>query len=185
MDFQFTAAQRELRDRVRRFAESELKPLAAKWDEEERFPASTVQAAAQQGFLGLTLPREYGGSGLGPIESIITIEELAKGCANTAEIVFDGLIGPIQVLLHFGSEALRKKILPKAARGEHPAAIGQRGRRSRRRPTLGAGQCRSGRYANPMGALWSLAGDTLSKPCEPTFLAYRRTLQALVVAASG
>ena len=59
MDFQFTAAQRELRDRVRRFAESELKPLAATWDEEERFPASTVQAAAQHGFLGLTLPREY------------------------------------------------------------------------------------------------------------------------------
>jgi butyryl-CoA dehydrogenase len=124
MDFQFTAAQRELRDRVRRFAQNELKPLAAKWDEEERFPESTVQAAAKLGLLGLTLPKEYGGSGLGPIESIITIEELAKGCANTAEIVFDGLIGPIQVLLHFGSEALRKRILPKAARGEHFMAIG-------------------------------------------------------------
>jgi alkylation response protein AidB-like acyl-CoA dehydrogenase len=124
MDFQFTVAQCELRDQVRRFAENELKPLAAKWDEEERFPEPTVQAAAKQGFLGLTLPKEYGGSGLGPIESIITIEELAKGCANTAEIVFDGLIGPIQVLLHFGSEALKKRILTKAARGEHFMAIG-------------------------------------------------------------
>ena len=77
MDFQFTPAQCELRDRVRRFAEEELKPQAAKWDEEERFPEATVQAAAKQGFLGLALPKEYGGSGLGPIESFITIEEMA------------------------------------------------------------------------------------------------------------
>jgi len=123
MDFQLTAAQCELRDRVRRFAEEELKPQAAVWDEEERFPEATVQRAAKLGFLGLTLPKEYGGSGLGPIEAIITIEELAKGCTNTAEIVFDSLIGPIQVLLHFGSEPLRKRILPKAAKGEHFMAI--------------------------------------------------------------
>jgi butyryl-CoA dehydrogenase len=123
MDFQFTAAQCEVRDRARRFAQEELKPQAAIWDEEERFPTATVQRAAKLGFLGLTLPNIYGGSGLGPIEAIITIEEMAKGCANTAEIVFDSLIGPIQVLLHFGSEPLRQKILPKAARGEHFMAI--------------------------------------------------------------
>jgi butyryl-CoA dehydrogenase len=123
MDFQFTPAQCEVRDRARRFAEEELKPQAAIWDEEERFPTATVQRAAKLGFLGLTLPNKYGGSGLGPTEAIITIEEMAKGCTNTAEIVFDSLIGPIQVLLHFGSEQLRQKILPKAARGEHFIAI--------------------------------------------------------------
>jgi butyryl-CoA dehydrogenase len=123
MDFQFTTAQRELRDRARHFAVEELRPQAATWDEEERFPEPTVRRAAELGFLGLTLPKKYGGSGLGPIESIITIEELAKGCTNTAEIVFDSLIGPIQVLLHFGSETLRQEILPKAAKGEHFMAI--------------------------------------------------------------
>jgi alkylation response protein AidB-like acyl-CoA dehydrogenase len=107
MNFQLTAAQIELRDRARRFAQQELRPQAAIWDEEERFPAPMVKRAADLGFLGLSVPKAYGGGGGGPIESIIVIEELSKGCANTAEIVFDSLIGPIQVITHFGSERQR------------------------------------------------------------------------------
>jgi butyryl-CoA dehydrogenase len=118
MDFQLTPAQRELRDRVRRFAEAELRPLAATWDEEERFPDSTVKRCAELGLFGLTVPRAYGGQGLGPVEAILVIEELARACANTAEVVFDGLIGPVQVVTHFGTEAQRQRILPRAARGE-------------------------------------------------------------------
>lgn len=124
MDFQFSPAQQELRSLCRRFSVEELKPNAAIWDEEERFPEPMVKKAASLGLLALTLPKQYGGGGLGPVEAIIAIEELAKGCQNTAEIVFDGLIGPIQVLLHFGSERLKREILPKAARGEHFMAIG-------------------------------------------------------------
>lgn len=118
MDFQFTQSQRELRDRVRRFAEQELRPNAAKWDEEETFPAPMLRRAAELGLLGLSIPRDYGGGGGGPTESIIVIEELARGCANTAEIVFDALIGPIQVIAHYGTEEQRRERLPKAARGE-------------------------------------------------------------------
>jgi butyryl-CoA dehydrogenase len=118
MDFQLTPAQAELRVRVRRFAEAELRPLAATWDEEERFPASTVARCAELGLFGLTVPEAYGGQGLGPIEAILVIEELARACANTAEVVFDGLIGPVQVVTHFGTEAQRRRILPRAARGE-------------------------------------------------------------------
>ncbi|MCL4767488.1 MAG: acyl-CoA dehydrogenase family protein [Hyphomicrobiaceae bacterium] len=124
MDFQLTPRQRELQARVRAFADEVLKPNAAKWDEEEAYPEPMVRRAAELGFLGLTIPEEYGGSGIaGPIESILVIEELARGCANTAEIVFDALLGPMQVVLHFGSEALRKRFLPMAARGEHIMGI--------------------------------------------------------------
>lgn len=118
MDFQLTLAQLELRDRVRRFAEAELRPLAATWDEEERFPTSTVARCGELGLFGLTVPEAYGGQGCGPVEAILVIEELARACANTAEVVFDGLIGPVQVVTHFGTEAQRRRILPKAARGE-------------------------------------------------------------------
>jgi butyryl-CoA dehydrogenase len=124
MDFQLTPAQIELRDRARRFAKEELRPLAAQWDEEERFPEPMVRRAAELGFLGLTIPKEYGGGGAGAVESVLVIEELARGCANTAEIVFDGLIGPIQVIAHFGSDQQRRDILPKAARGELLMGIG-------------------------------------------------------------
>lgn len=118
MEFRLTPEQIELRDRVRDFAEKELKPLASRWDEEELFPTTTVARCGELGLLGLTIPKEYGGQGRGPIEAILVIEELAKACANTAEVVFDGLIGPVQVVAHFGSERQRRWILPKAARGE-------------------------------------------------------------------
>lgn len=124
MDFQLTPSQIDLRDRVRKFAEEELKPLASKWDEEERFPQPMVRRAAELGLLGLTIPKVYGGAGLGPVEAIVTIEELAKGCANTAEVVFDALIGPMQVIAHFGTEEQRRAILPRAARGELLIGIG-------------------------------------------------------------
>jgi alkylation response protein AidB-like acyl-CoA dehydrogenase len=90
MDFQLTAEQLEIQQRTRAFAHDVLKPDAAKWDEEERYPEPMVRRAAELGFLGLTIPKEYGGSGTaGPIESILVIEEMARGCANTAEIIFE------------------------------------------------------------------------------------------------
>ena len=113
MDFQLTSAQIELRGSARRFAEKELRPLAAKWDEEERSPEPMIRRAAELGFLGLTIPREYGGGGLGAVEAVLVIEELARGCANTAEIVFDGLIGPIQVIAHFGTEGNGARSCPR------------------------------------------------------------------------
>jgi butyryl-CoA dehydrogenase len=118
MDFQLTARQREVREQARRFAQEELRPNAAIWDETESFPEPMVKRAAELGFLGLTIPNKYGGQGAGPVEAILVIEELAKGCANTAEIVFDALIGPIQVITHFGTERQRQGLLSKAARGE-------------------------------------------------------------------
>ena len=118
MDFQLTAEQTALRDKARAFAREELKPRAAYWDENETFPMPMVQRAAQLGYLGLVIPTEYGGQGLGPIEAIIVIEELAKGCANTAEVVFDCILGPMQVIQHFGTAAQRRQFLPRAARGE-------------------------------------------------------------------
>ena len=124
MDFQFTPAQIELRDRVRKFAQNELRPMAAKWDEEETFPLPMVRRAAELGLVALTIPKAYGGAGLGAIEAILTIEELAKACASTAEVVFDALIGPMQVIAHFGTEGQRRAMLPRAAKGELLIGIG-------------------------------------------------------------
>ncbi|MGE0750546.1 MAG: acyl-CoA dehydrogenase family protein [Variibacter sp.] len=123
MDFQFTADEIKIRDRARAFAKKELRPLAAKWDEEEIAPRPVLRRAAEEGFVGLTLPKEYGGSGVGPIAAILVIEEMAACCANTAEVVFDAMLGPSKVIEHFGSEKLRKELLPKAARGDYYVAI--------------------------------------------------------------
>src|SRR4051794_19849885 len=123
MDFQFTAEELNVRDRARAFSRKELKPLASKWDEEEKAPRSVLRRAADEGFVGLTLPREYGGGGSGPLAAILVIEEMAACCANTAEVVFDAMLGPPKVIEHFGSERLRKDLLPKAVRGDYYVAI--------------------------------------------------------------
>jgi alkylation response protein AidB-like acyl-CoA dehydrogenase len=118
MDFQLTADQQALRNKAREFARQELRPKAAHWDEAETFPLPMVKRAAELGYFGLVIPKEYGGQGLGPIEAIIVIEELAKGCANTAEVVFDVILGPMQVIQHFGTTQQRRDFLPRAASGE-------------------------------------------------------------------
>jgi len=118
MDFSLTKEQEALRAKARAFAMDELKPMAAKWDEDECFPAPMVARAAELGFMGLTIPEEYGGAGLGPIESILVIEELARGCANTAEVVFDAILGPIQVISHYGTDRQKEKFLPPVIKGE-------------------------------------------------------------------
>lgn len=118
MDFQLSPSQRALKERVRAFAERELAPFAAKWDEEELSPEPTVKKAAAEGLMALTVPKEYGGDGLGAIEAVTTIEELSRVCANTAEIVFDSLIGPVQVITAFGTEAQKQQFLPAVAKGE-------------------------------------------------------------------
>jgi alkylation response protein AidB-like acyl-CoA dehydrogenase len=118
MDFALTAEEIALRDRVRAFAQEEVRPLAAVWDEEERLPEPMIRRAGELGLLGLTIPKQFGGAGLGGVAAVLVIEELAKACANTAEIVFDALIGPVQVISHFGTDAQRHSLLPAAARGE-------------------------------------------------------------------
>lgn len=118
MDFRLTPEQEKLRDKTREFAQNELKPMAAHWDETETFPASMVDRAAELGYLGLLIPKKYGGQELGPIEAIIVIEEMAKACANTAEVLFDCIIGPIQVIQHFGTDEQRERYLRRAATGE-------------------------------------------------------------------
>lgn len=118
MDFKLTAEQNTLRSVVRDFAEKELRPLAPKWDEEERFPKEVIPKIAELGLFGLTIPKEYGGLGKGPIEAILVIEELSKACANTAVIVFDAILGPLQVIAHFGTEEQKRRFLPRACTGD-------------------------------------------------------------------
>jgi alkylation response protein AidB-like acyl-CoA dehydrogenase len=118
LDLRLTDRQQALQAEARSFAESELKPKAAFWDETETFPAPMVARAAELGYLGLMIPPAHGGQGLGPIEAIVVLEELAKGCANTAEVVFDCILGPIQVIQHFGTDVQRDRYLRRAAKGE-------------------------------------------------------------------
>src|SRR3990172_8269033 len=78
VNFSFTDEQQQLRRTVREFAEGELAPHVMEWDEASHFPHELVPKLAEMGLMGVIFPEEYGGAGLGYIEDVLAIEELAR-----------------------------------------------------------------------------------------------------------
>ena len=87
MDFALDKKHEMARTLFREFAEKEVKPLAQEVDETEVFPRATVEKMAKYGFLGIPVPKEYGGQGCDPLTYAMCVEELAKVCGTTAVIV--------------------------------------------------------------------------------------------------
>jgi butyryl-CoA dehydrogenase len=87
MDFQLTKQQKLAQKIAREFAQQELEPRAQELDETMEFPRDAIQKMAQLGFMGISIPKEYGGAGLDSVSYTLIIEELAKACASTAIIV--------------------------------------------------------------------------------------------------
>ena len=118
MDFGFSEELLEIKRTVREFAEREIRPHVMEWDEKQIFPIDILKQLAQLGFLGVLIPTEYGGSGLGYVEYVTIVEELSR---------VDGSIG-ISVAAHnslctghiysFGTEDQRRRFVVPLARGE-------------------------------------------------------------------
>jgi alkylation response protein AidB-like acyl-CoA dehydrogenase len=122
MDFSLSEHHELLRKTVRDFARAEVVPYAKKWDEEERFPKEIVPKLAALGLLGIRIPEEYGGSGMDVTSYAICVEEIARADGSLAlTIASHNGLGTGHILA-FGSDAIKKKYLPKAASGEWLAA---------------------------------------------------------------
>jgi butyryl-CoA dehydrogenase len=87
MNFELTKQQKLAQKIAREFAQQELEPRAQELDETMEFPRDAIQKMAQLGFMGISIPKEYGGAGLDTVSYTLIIEELAKACASTAIIV--------------------------------------------------------------------------------------------------
>jgi len=122
MDFALSEHHELLRKTVRDFARLEVLPHAKKWDEEERFPKEIVPKLAALGLLGIRIPEEYGGSGMDVTSYAICVEEIARADGSLALTVASHNGLGTGHILSFGSEAIKKKYLPKAASGEWLAA---------------------------------------------------------------
>lgn len=118
MQFALTDEQRLLKDTAREFADRVLKPKAAQWDRDDEFPWENISALKELGFLGITLPTEYGGGGGSLMDVVLVMEEVARVCPPSAFIVScqTGL-GAKAIMLH-GTEAQRQQYLPRIASGE-------------------------------------------------------------------
>jgi len=118
VDFEYTPEQVQLRKAVREFAEAEIAPHVAEWDEGQIFPLEVVRKLGELGYMGAIFPEEVGGAGLGYIDYSIIIEELSR---------VDGSVGIILAahtslcsnhIFKMGSDAQRCHYLPKLCSGE-------------------------------------------------------------------
>jgi Acyl-CoA dehydrogenases len=107
MNFDFSDAQKMIRQTAQEFTERYVAPLAAELDQTGEFPRETFGRMAAHGFTGIGIPEEYGGSGGSDIEKVIVVSELAKKCGATAATLSIHMIFPA-VILKFGSEEQRK-----------------------------------------------------------------------------
>jgi butyryl-CoA dehydrogenase len=124
MDFRLTDDQIQLRDAARAFASAEL-PAVAKACEDNSEPPSTdlIKKYADMGFLGVNIPAEYGGLGLGNLEALLIVEEFAKISSAVAFPIFESCVGPVKAIEHFGSDELKRRIIPAVCKGEAVVAI--------------------------------------------------------------
>ena len=124
MDFVLDKKYEMAQTLFREFAENEVKPLAQEIDETERFPVETVEKMAKSGFLGIPVPKQYGGQGCDILTYAMCVEELAKVCGTTAVIVSAHTSLCMDPILTYGTEEQKMKYLPDLATGKKLGAFG-------------------------------------------------------------
>ncbi len=124
MDFSLDKKHEMARTLFHDFAEAEAKPLAQEIDEQHRFPRETVDKMAQYGFLGIPVPKEYGGQGCDILTYVMCVEELSKVCGTTGVIVSAHTSLCVDPILTCVTEEQKQKYLPDLASGKKLGAFG-------------------------------------------------------------
>ncbi len=111
MDFALTDDQRAIQDAARAFADAELAPHSAEWDETKHFPVDVMKHAAEMGFCGIYTGEEHGGMALGRVEAAVIFEELSRGDVSTAAFISIHNMAT-WMIDKFGSDDLRARYVP-------------------------------------------------------------------------
>jgi alkylation response protein AidB-like acyl-CoA dehydrogenase len=124
MDFQFSEEQKMISNSAKDFAEQHIRPHIMKWDESQYFPREILEKAGEMGFMGIFIPEEYGGSGLGYHEYVSIIEEISKVDPSIGLSIAAHNSLCTGHIFYFGNEEQKKKWLPNLASGKHIGAWG-------------------------------------------------------------
>ena len=117
MDFELSNRQKQIRLAAREFAEGELTPIGKECEEKGEFPKDLIKKAAQLGFIGCFIKKEYGGLGLGLLEHAIILEEFWRAEPGLAQVLAQSAFGS-DILLLYGTEEQKKKYLPPIVKGD-------------------------------------------------------------------
>ncbi|MCY4149489.1 MAG: acyl-CoA dehydrogenase family protein [Gammaproteobacteria bacterium] len=113
--------QRSLREQARTLAMQCFRDRAREIDRSEAYPWHNVDALVKQGFMGMTIPEEYGGQGASYLDAVLVVEEVAKVCGVTARIVVEGNMGAIGAIMKYGSEEQKQLAAQLVLTGDKPA----------------------------------------------------------------
>ena len=119
--FELSDTQKQLQASARAFAKKEIAPRAAEIDRTEQYPWKNVDLLTKQGFMGMTIPEEYGGLGKSYLDVVLVIEEIAKACGVSARIVVEANMGAVGAIMKFGSDAQKKIAAEHVLSGDKPA----------------------------------------------------------------
>ena len=124
MDFTLSKKHEMARQLFKDFAETEVKPMAQEVDEKHMFPMDNVKKMGKYGFMGIPVPKEYGGQGCDILSYVMCVEELSKVCATTGVIVSAHTSLCVDPILTYGTEEQKKKYVPDLASGKKIGAFG-------------------------------------------------------------
>ena len=116
-----TKTQELLQLKARDLAQSVIKDRAAEVDRSEAYPWNNIEALTQAGFMGMTIPEEFGGQGLGYMDTVLVIEEMAKVCGVTGRIVVEANMGGVGAIMAYGSEKQKRLAADLVLSGDKPA----------------------------------------------------------------
>jgi butyryl-CoA dehydrogenase len=118
MDFSLTSDQLLIRDTVRQFMETEMRPVLRDYERAGKFPADEIRKLGELGCCGMLIPEEYGGAGTDTVTYAIMLEEVARVCASTAVTLSVTNSVAAAPILKYGTDAQKKKYLARLAHGE-------------------------------------------------------------------
>lgn len=121
MTWQLTAEQEQIQARARSLAQEVIAPRAAAVDESEHYPWENVEALADAGFTGMTVPTELGGPGHSFLDAVLVVEEMAKVCGVTGRIAVECNMGAISAVMAYGTEQQKKLAADLVLHGDKPA----------------------------------------------------------------
>lgn len=124
MNFEYNETQSMIAQSIKEFAEKNIRPNIMEWDEAQIFPVDLFKKLGEMGFMGVLVPEEYGGSGLGYHEYITVVEEISKVDPSIGLSVAAHNSLCTNHILTFGNEEQKKKWLPKLATAEYIGAWG-------------------------------------------------------------
>jgi alkylation response protein AidB-like acyl-CoA dehydrogenase len=122
MFFELSKEHKEIKESIHRLAQEKIKPRAIEIDEIGEYPMDVKDLLAECGYLGANIPEEYGGSGLDLLSFCIIVEEIARVCASSSQVVVVQELGSLPIMLG-GSDDLKRRYLPDIASGKKIAAF--------------------------------------------------------------